>query len=213
MARIPSERKNSLIHLASGNGYLIGMSTLDTASDTALLVGIGRWHEDALAEIYRRHGAAVHNLARRVTGSSSLADEVTQEVFVGLWKRPEQFDANRGSLRSLLITKAHSRAVDVVRSEEARSRRERRSAEDRASAGYDIDHYAWDLAIADQVKGAVEALRDEERRAIEMAYFEGMTYREVAETLGEPEGTIKSRIRTGLQRLRGMLVRQGVEAP
>jgi RNA polymerase sigma-70 factor, ECF subfamily len=206
-------RKNPSIHQHSGYGYLSAMGTLDTASDAALIHGIDSGQQDALAEIYRRHGAAVHNLARRVTGSSHLADEVTQEVFVGLWKRPEQFDANRGSLRSLLVTKAHSRAVDVVRSEEARSRREVRSAEDRASAGYDIDHYAWDLAIADQVKGAVGTLRDEERLAIELAYFDGMTYREVAEALGEPEGTIKSRIRTGLQRLRGILVRQGVEAP
>lgn len=189
------------------------MGTLDTASDAALILGIDSGQQDALAETYRRHGAAVHNLARRVTGSAHLADEVTQEVFVGLWKRPGQFDADRGSLRSLLMTKTHSRAVDVVRSEEARSRRERRSAEDRASAGYDIDHYAWDLAIADRVKGSLETLRDEERLAIEMAYFDGMTYREVAEVLGEPEGTIKSRIRTGLQRLRGMLVRQGVDAP
>jgi RNA polymerase sigma-70 factor (ECF subfamily) len=189
------------------------MSTLDAASDATLIVGIGRWQEDALAELYRRHGAAVYNLCRRVTGSSHLADDVTQEVFVDLWKRPGQFDPDRGSLRSLLVAKAHSRAVDVVRSEEARSRREQRSAEDRATAGYDLDRYVWDLAIADQVKHAVGALRAGERLAIEMAYFDGMTYREVAEALGEPEGTIKSRIRTGLQRLRGVLVRQGVEAP
>ena len=189
------------------------MSNLDATSDAALIVSIGRWQEDALAEVYRRHGAAVHNICRRVTGSSHLADEVTQEVFVDLWRRPQQFDAERGSLRALLIAKGHHRAVDVVRSEQARSRREQRSAGDRATAGYDVERYAWDLAIADQVKGAVETLRHEERLAIEMAYFEGMTYREVALVLGEPEGTVKSRIRTGLQRLRGMLVRQGVEAP
>lgn len=185
----------------------------DGVSDATLVVAIGRWQETALAEIYRRHGAAVHNLATRVLSSSHLADEVTQEVFVDLWNRPEQFDANRGSLRTFLITKAHGRAVDVVRAETARTSREQRSAQEHERSGYSLDHYAWDLAIADQVKNAVETLPHDERVAIEMAYFEGMTYRQVAEVLATPEGTVKTRIRTGLRRLRSVLVKQGVEAP
>lgn len=186
------------------------MGPLESASDATLVVGIGRWQEAALAEVYRRHGAAVHNLARRVLCSSDLADEVTQEVFVDLWRRPEQFDMGRGSLRTLLITKAHGRAVDVVRSEEARRKREERSARE-AGTAYDLDRYAWDLAIADQVRTAVESLPNDERVAIEMAYFDGMTYREVARSLGSPEGTIKSRIRSGLRKLHDALLRQGVE--
>ncbi|MGH9920220.1 MAG: sigma-70 family RNA polymerase sigma factor, partial [Nitrososphaerales archaeon] len=189
------------------------MTPFESVSDATLVVAIGRWQEAALAEVYRRHGAAVHNLARRVIRSSELADEVTQEVFVDLWNRPEQFDATRGSLRTMLVTKTHGRAVDVIRSEQARLSREQRSAQDSARSGYDVEHYAWDLAIADQVNDAVENLPEDERLAIEMAYFDGMTYREVAAALEAPEGTIKSRIRTGLRRLRSVLVNQGVEAP
>ncbi len=189
------------------------MTPLESATDVWLMVAIGRWQEAALAEVYRRHGAAVHNLATRVIGSSHLAEEVTQEVFVDLWNRPEQFDASRGSLRTMLITKAHGRAVDVVRAEQARTNREHRVTELTGSAAYDVDHFAWDLAIADQVKVALEALPPEEREAIELAYFGSKTYREVALSLGAPEGTVKSRIRSGLGRLRKALVRQGVEAP
>jgi len=189
------------------------MSLLEAASDATLMVAVGRWQEAALAEIYRRHGAAVHHVARLVLRSSHFADEVTQEVFVDLWKRPEQFDASRGSLRTLLITKAHGRAVDVVRAENARRSREQQRAAEATSFSYDIDDYAWDLVIGDQVKVAVAGLPDDERVAIEMAYFDGLTYRQVAELLGAPEGTIKSRMRNGLRRLRATLVRQGIEAP
>ena len=167
----------------------------------------------ALAEAFRRHSGAVHGLARRVLGSATLAEEVTQDVFLGLWKQPEQFDVGRAPLRTLLLTKAHSRAVDLVRAETARHAREQRTASDRATAGYDLEHYVWDLAVADQVKTAVETLPDGERQAIELAYFGGKTYRDVASLLGEPEGTIKSRIRSGLRRLRTLLTEHGVESP
>jgi RNA polymerase sigma-70 factor (ECF subfamily) len=189
------------------------MMSLDTASDSTLVVAIGRWQDRALAEVYRRHGGAVHALARRVLGSPTLADDVTQDVFMELWKRPEQYDAGRGTLRTFLLTKAHGRAVDLIRAESARNAREERDARQTAASGYDLDRYAWDLAVADQVRTAMEALPGGERKAIEMAYFEGRTYREVATILGEPEGTVKSRIRSGLRRLRETLARSDVEAP
>jgi len=185
----------------------------EAAGDGALVAAIGRWKDAALAEVFRRHSGAVHGLARRVLGSSSLAEEVTQDVFLGLWKQPEQFDVGRAPLRTLLLTKAHSRAVDLVRAEAARHNREQRTASDRAAAGYDLELYVWDLAVAGQVKTAVETLPEGERQAIEMAYFDGRTYRDVASLLGEPEGTIKSRIRSGLRRLRMMLTEHGVESP
>jgi len=188
------------------------MVTLESASDAALVVAIARMHERALAEAYRRHGGAVFALARRVLASPSLAEEVTQEVFVDLWQAPERFDPGRGALRSYLLTRAHGRAVDLLRSESARRRREERTAQETASSGYDIERQAWDLAVADQVKAAVRTLPDDERTAIEMAYFDGRTYREVATLLGQPEGTVKSRIRSGLRRLRSALAQHGVEA-
>jgi RNA polymerase sigma-70 factor, ECF subfamily len=187
------------------------MVDLPAATDAAIVVGIARCHEPALAEAYRRHGAAVHTLARRVLGSTTLADEVTQEVFVDLWRDPERFDPGRGALRTFLMTKAHSRAIDVLRSESARRVREERTVRETATAGYDIEHHAWDLAVADTVKQAVDTLPLDERKAIEMAYFGGHTYREVASLLGEPEGTVKSRIRSGLRRLRTSLAQHGVE--
>jgi RNA polymerase sigma-70 factor (ECF subfamily) len=187
------------------------MLKLETASDAALMVAIARMHEPALAEAYRRHGGAVLALARRVLGSADLAEEVTQEVFVDLWDSPERFDPGRGALRTFLMTKAHGRAVDIVRSESARRQREERTVRETAVSGYDIEHQAWDLAIAEQVKAAVTSLPVEERTAIEMAYFDGHTYREVASILGQPEGTVKSRIRSGLRRLRSALAQHGVE--
>ncbi|MGH9047775.1 MAG: sigma-70 family RNA polymerase sigma factor [Acidimicrobiales bacterium] len=184
-----------------------------TAGDGALIAAIGRWQDAALAEVFRRHSGAVHGLARRVLGSANLAEEVTQEVFLGLWRAPESFDIGRGPLRTLLLTKAHSRAVDLVRAETSRHAREQRTAADRAGAGYDLERYVSDLAVADQVKTAVEGLPDGERQAIELAYFDGRSYRDVASLLGEPEGTIKSRIRSGLRRLRTLLSERGVESP
>jgi RNA polymerase sigma-70 factor (ECF subfamily) len=154
------------------------MVDLATASDATLVVAIARWQESALAEAYRRHGGAVHGLAGRLLSSPSGADDVTQEVFLDLWRRPEQYDADRGSLRTFLLTKAHGKAVDIIRSESARSAREERSARETAAAGYDLDRYAWDLAVAEQVRGAIDGLPADERKAVEMAYFEGRTYRE-----------------------------------
>ena len=181
------------------------MHPSDDRSDPQLVVAIARYHQEALAEVYRRHAGAVLALARRVTGDGAEAEDVAQEVFVRLWDRPDRFDPSRGTLRTFLLTQAHSRAVDVLRSRSARVRREERTARMTATAGYDVDREIWDLALADQVERAMEALPEEERAAIEMAYFQGHTYREVANLLAEPEGTVKSRIRKGLHRMRQSL--------
>ena len=176
------------------------------ASDAALVVAIGRWREDALAEAYRRHGGAVYALARRVVRDTGLAEEVVQEVFVRLWTTPDRFDPDRGSLRSWLLAQAHGRTIDRLRSDSARRLREERDAQLTADAGYDVEREAWDLAVADRVKDVMGELPDGERRAIELAYFDGYTYREVAKILDTPEGTIKSRIRSGLKRMRTDLI-------
>lgn len=173
--------------------------------DAALVVAIGRWREDALAEVYRRYGGAVYGLARRVLGDEARAEEVVQEVFVRLWQQPERFDPDRGTLRSYLLAAAHGRAVDLVRSENARRRREEQDARSVATAPYDLEHEVWDLALAEHVKAALIELDPDERKAIELAYFGGHTYRQVATILGQPEGTVKSRIRAGLRRLQGSL--------
>jgi RNA polymerase sigma-70 factor (ECF subfamily) len=183
---------------------------LQAASDANLVLAVARWHEEALAEIYRRHAGAVYGLARRVLWDGSLAEEVVQEVFLRLWNQPERFDAERGSLRSFLLAQTHGRAVDVLRSESSRRQREARDARATAEAGYDVEREVWDLAVADHVRDALGVLSDDERRAIELAYFGGHSYREVATMLGQPEGTVKSRIRTGLQRMQQKLTAAGV---
>ncbi|GAC1533171.1 MAG: ECF RNA polymerase sigma factor SigK [Acidimicrobiales bacterium] len=181
------------------------MDRLQDASDGSLVVAIGRWREDALAEAFRRHAGAVYALARRVLGDGTLAEEVVQEVFLKLWSAPERYDPARGSLRSFLLAQSHGRAVDLLRSNSSRRRREEREAAQSADAGYDIEREVWDLAVADQLQEAVKLLPPEERKAIELAYFGGHTYREVATMLSQPEGTVKSRIRSGLKRLRDLL--------
>lgn len=172
-------------------------------SDPSLVVAIGRWDQAALAEAYRRHGGAVFALARRMCGDRAVAEEVTQEIFLRLWDQPQRFDPERGALRSFLMAQAHGRAVDQLRSETARRAREQRQVrESVATAGYDLDREANDMINSDQVREALGKLPEDEREAIVLAYFGGHTYREVAARLDRPEGTVKSRIRSGLRRLR-----------
>ncbi|HWD97222.1 MAG TPA: sigma-70 family RNA polymerase sigma factor [Acidimicrobiales bacterium] len=187
------------------------MGDLGEASDAHLVMLVARYDEVALAEIYRRHGGAVFGLARRVINNQTEAEDVTQEIFLRLWNQPERFDPARGTLRSFLLTQAHSRAVDVIRSLNSSRRREINDAARTASAGYDVHREAWDVLLSKGVLKALQELPVEERRAIELAYFEGHTYVQVAQILNEPEGTVKGRIRNGMRRMRGELSRQGIE--
>jgi RNA polymerase sigma-70 factor (ECF subfamily) len=181
------------------------------ASDGALVVAIARGRTEALAEVYRRHAGALFGLARRILRQQQLSEEVVQEVFLSLWNAPERFDPERGALRSFLLAQIHGRSVDAVRSETSRRAREDREARLQAESGYDLEREISDLSMADRVRQAMEALTEGERRAIELAYFGGQTYREVAATLSEPEGTIKTRIRSGLKRMRGVLQEAGID--
>jgi RNA polymerase sigma-70 factor (ECF subfamily) len=175
-----------------------------------LVLAVARFDQAALAEVYRRHAGAVFALARRIVVDTGTAEEVLQEVLLKLWSQPDRFDPARGSLRSFLLTQAHSRAVDIARSSGARRRREETEVRRTAQAGYDLEREVWDLAMAEHVRDALATLAEGERASIELAYFGGYTYREVAEILGEPEGTVKSRIRVGLQRLRAALHAAGI---
>lgn len=182
------------------------------ASDAALVMSIGRYHQAALAEAYRRHAGAVYGLAKRLLSDHARAEEIVQEVFIRLWNEPDRFDPDRGSLRSFVLAQTHGRAVDMIRSDVARRKREERETREKAESGYDLGREVWDMALAGHVREALEVLNPGERAAIELAYFGGRTYQEAAEELGEAEGTVKSRIRVGLKRLRAELVEAGVTA-
>jgi RNA polymerase sigma-70 factor (ECF subfamily) len=187
------------------------MESVGEHSDAQLVTSIARYSEAALAEVYRRHGGAVYGLARRVLSNNAEAEDVAQEVFLRLWNDPNRFDPSRGPLRSFLLAQAHGRAVDAVRSLNARHRREVREAQHTAASIYDLEHEVWDLALEDHVTKALDELPGQERRAIELAYFKGYTYVEVARSLGQPEGTVKSRIRNGMQRMRLALIEAGIQ--
>ncbi len=170
----------------------------DAAAVEALKAGDERmWNT-----VYDEHAAVVYRVALATARSPEVAHDVTQDVFAHLWRHPDRFDPTRGSLRAYLVTRARSRTLDVLRSETSRSRRERTEGRAAIVDGIDIADAVADRDTADRVRAALAALRDDERDAIRLAYFGGRSYREVATELGIPEGTAKSRIRSGLARLR-----------
>lgn len=173
-------------------------------------MAIARYEHSALAETYRRHAGAVYSLAHRLLIERSLAEDVVQEVFLRLWNDPTRFDPSRGTMRAYLLTQTHGRSVDLLRSDTARRAREHRQARATAESDYDLELEVWDMATSDQVRRSLEVLSANERRAIDLAYFGGYTYREVAGLLGESEGTVKTRIRSGLRRLRAALSEAGL---
>jgi RNA polymerase sigma-70 factor (ECF subfamily) len=175
------------------------------ATEIELIDAVKNRREEALAEVYRRHAASVYGLALRVTRNQTLAEEVTQEVFVRLWRDPSKFDPSRGTIRSFLLAHTHGRAVDLIRAEASRRMRDDREARLVAESGPSLDEEVVEMQIAEQVRRALGGLNPLERDAIELAYFGGHSYREVARILGQPEGTVKSRIRSGLARLNEQL--------
>lgn len=183
---------------------------LSQQTDGELVQLVATGHEGALAEVYRRHGGPVFGLAKRLLRDPDLSTDIVQEVMLRLWKNPEKYQEDRGSLRSYLLSQTHGRSVDLIRSETARRIREERDARLAVQAGLSLEEEVWEMALADHVRNAVSELDEGERQAIELAYFGGYTYREVAQLLGAPEGTIKSRIRSGLQRLNGLLAKSGL---
>jgi RNA polymerase sigma-70 factor (ECF subfamily) len=186
------------------------IETLGSAWEQAVRTRLVDRDETALAELYDQFGSFVFGLAARVIGDRRAAEDVTQDVFLFVWEHPDAFEPDRGRLRTFLGTLAHRRAVDHVRREEARRRRGQRDAAMQVSVP-DVDEMAMALVAAERVRAEVERLPVEQREAIELAYFGGRTYRQVAEELGIPEGTAKSRLRLGLRRIADALESNGIE--
>jgi RNA polymerase sigma-70 factor, ECF subfamily len=166
--------------------------------------------DSALREVYDQFASFVYGLAVRVIGDALAAEDVSQEVFVSFWERPSAFDPDRGSLRTWLGTLTHRRAVDHVRREEARRRWAERDAS-RVVPAPDVDELATALVAAERVREALAELPADQQEAIQLAYFGGRTYRQVADELGIPEGTAKSRLRLGLRRIAVALETEGGE--
>jgi RNA polymerase sigma-70 factor (ECF subfamily) len=170
--------------------------------DVALAEGLLARDEEALRQVIAEHGPAVLGIARRVLADSSLAEEVAQDTFVALWRRPGAFDPERGSLHAFLVGMARNKAIDLVRREQVR----RRAAEELlAQPAPDSIPDPSGVVETGDLTASLNHLPPPQREAIVLAYFGGRTYREVAQELGIPEGTAKTRLRDGLKRLRGLL--------
>ncbi len=152
-------------------------------------------------------GGPAYSLARRICADDGIAEDVVQEVFLAFWRDPKRFDPERGSFGTWLLTLVHHKSVDAVRRESAIRRRTVPAAEDgeewSAPPGPGADQAALGAVVAGQVRDALGQLPAEQRQALALAYYGGYTQREVATITGVPLGTVKSRMFTGVQRLRG----------
>lgn len=177
--------------------------------DRALIRRLIQRDGAALEMVIARHGGAVLGFVRRSPFAGN-AEDVVQDVFASLWQRPERFDPQRGSLRSFLLLLARGRSLDVMRASLARERREDRCVDLRTAISDEVELRVLREDQRRAVRAALDVLLVTEREAIELAFFGGRSYRDVAAILGVAEGTVKSRIRRGLERL-SVALRQHAE--
>jgi len=172
-----------------------------TTSDLALVTAIRSGDQSAMAALYDRYSSIVYSVALRVLQNTGAAEDVLQDIFMQLWRNPGAFDASRGRMAAWLAVVARHRAIDALR-----RRRPENDIEDVVVAvEHDLASDADRSRTMDKVRGALQTMPAPQRSALEMAYFEGLTHSEIAEKTGEPLGTIKTRIRTGLLSLRRAL--------
>lgn len=177
-----------------------------TLSAEDLLVATARGDDPAFELLVRRVRSQVVRVAERVVRDPSIAEEVAQEVLTEVWRKADRFDPSKGSVSAWVSTLARRRAVDRVRSEQASRNRDDRIARRSQERNFDVVADEVEMRLEHwQVRRALAELSDRQREAIELAYFGGHTYRDVAQVLGIPEGTAKSRLRDGLLRLREVL--------
>lgn len=193
------------VEAASGRTRAGRVGTVSAVADqdSTLVARLVAGDDDAVGELFDRYSGFVLGLARRVARNRDIAEEVVQEVFASIWANPRRFDPARGSMRAYLGVLTYRRAVDAVRSDVRRRAREERCASSELSH---VTADATDAAsLSDMVRAAIALLPDEQRLAVELAFFKGHTYREVAVVLGIPEGTAKSRLRLAQSKLGTLL--------
>jgi RNA polymerase sigma-70 factor (ECF subfamily) len=178
-------------------------------SDEALVALAARSEQSALAELYDRYGRSAYGLALRVVRDEALAEDAVQEAFLALWRTAPRFVPERGRASAWILTLVHRRAVDLVRREERR-RADALELDAEPGSG-SVDEEAWLRLQRERVQHALRQLPDQQREALELAYYGGFTQSELAERLGQPLGTIKSRMFAGLSRLRELLGEPGLE--
>lgn len=173
-------------------------------SDEAVVALTARGDETALEELYARYGRIAYGLALRIVRDGALAEDAVQEAFLQVWRHAPRFVPGRARASTWILTLVHRRSVDVVRREERRRARPLPGGE-RTGVEASAEESAWLRLERERVQAALRRLPDPQREAIELAYYGGFTQSELAERLGEPIGTIKSRMFTGLARLRELL--------
>ena len=174
--------------------------------DRAVLVRLADGELDALADLYDRYKTMAYSIAYRITNDATLAEDVVQEAFLGVWRNASRYMDDRGSVKTWLLSIVHHRAIDAIR-------RRRRTSElpestDAPPAALTLPDVWAEVAAgldAATVRDALASLSDVQREAIELAYFGGLTQQEVAARTGAPVGTVKSRMRLGLLAMRRML--------
>ena len=178
----------------------------DAAGDADVLRRIRNGDRSAIDELYERFRRPAFALARRILADDALAEDVLQEVFLGVWRDPAAFDRARGSVASWLLAVVHHKAVDAVRREESQRRRQALAQQDlqleAPVSTRDVDEEAWTRVVADQVRTAMGVLSSPQREALTLAYYGGYTQREVAALTGAPLGTVKTRMLSGMRRLK-----------
>lgn len=190
------------------------MERIDDPPDATLLDRIAARDAAAFELLYDRHSRAAYGLAYRILGEPGAAEDVVQDVFLTVWRQPESYGAERGPVRSWLLAVTHHRAIDLVRRRGYREDRQQNIDDalplpDRADTG----EQARLNIEGEQVRQALEQLPPDQQRSVELAYFGGYTHDEIARKLGVPLGTVKGRLRIGLQKMRGYLRTRGLEAP
>jgi RNA polymerase sigma-70 factor, ECF subfamily len=177
-------------------------------SDEAVVALVARSDDQALAELYDRFGRVAYGLALRVLRDETLAEDAVQDAFLTAWRTADAFVPERAKASAWLLTLVHRRAVDVVRREERRRTEPIEAAGD--PVGEDaVDEAVWLRYERERVQEALRRLPDQQREALELAYYGGFTQSELAERLGQPLGTIKSRMFSGLGQLRDLLAEPG----
>jgi RNA polymerase sigma-70 factor (ECF subfamily) len=182
----------------------------DGPDDATLAARIGDGDSSALATLYDRYSRVVYSFAMRMLADPGSAEELTQEVFIRIWRQGGQYQHTRGAFLTWVLSITHNMAIDEIRRRKRRPKIQDNGEDDLTiysivDTGADVEGQAWLGSLRDMVRDALAEIPASQRKAIELAYFSGLTQREIAERLGEPLGTIKTRMRLGLLKLKERL--------